>query len=152
MPLIGYFLTGIVAGAFTKAFETVSSWIAFSLLAFLGGKMIFEGIEEYKASKAGETLDSENDKLTYGKLFMQAIATSIDALAVGVTLRAIGNNLALGLWGSIAIIGLFTFILSVAAVYIGKAIGNKLSDKAMLFGGAVLIGIGLKILIECLAG
>ncbi len=148
MPLIGYFLTGIVAGAFQAAFEKISSWISFGLLAFLGGKMIFEGIEEWKNCKKGEVDCCCAEKLTYSKLFMQAIATSIDALAVGVTLKAIESDLALGIWGSILTIGISTFALSVIAVYIGKAVGNKLADKAMLFGGVVLVAIGLKILIE----
>ena len=82
---------------------------------------------------------------------MQAIATSIDALAVGVTLQmaAISEaGLALGAFGSTGLIGLMTLGLSIGAVYIGKAVGDKLADKAEILGGVVLLGIGLKILIE----
>ena len=82
---------------------------------------------------------------------MQALATSIDALVVGVTLQMAAlspQGLALGVWGATAVIGVTTAILSVGAVYIGKAVGDKLTDKAELFGGLVLLAIGIKILIE----
>ena len=94
---------------------------------------------------------AEKDALTLGKLFLQAVATSIDALAVGVTLQmaAISSEgLFLGAFGATAIIGVITLCLSVAAVYVGKAIGDKLTDKASLIGGLVLLAIGVKILIE----
>ncbi len=155
MPLIGYFVTGVVAGVFMDAFERISSWVSFLLLGFLGGKMIFEGVQDWVRAKKGETDKEEKaEKLSCGKLFVQAIATSIDALAVGVTLQMemINGNLALGIWSSVGIIGISTFILSVIAVYIGKGIGDKLADKATLFGGVVLVGIGLKILIESFIG
>ena len=160
MPLIGYYITGIVADAFLDTFENIAAWISFVLLAFLGGKMLFECIAEKIKEKRGEsetgaactgsTCSACQPKLTMGKLTVQAIATSIDALAVGVTLQmaAITEGLAGGAWGSTAIIGVITFGLSVIAVYIGKAVGNKLADKAGIVGGLVLLGIGLKILIE----
>ena len=166
MPLIGYFLTGIIANEFQDFFEKVSAWVSFGLLAFLGGKMLYEGIEEWKESRNPSTdgcetcetlgvctrLTANDDKneLTLGKLFMQAIATSIDALAVGVTLQALKVSeagLALGVWGSTSMIGVITFALSVGAVYIGKAVGGKLADKAEMFGGVVLLAIGVKILL-----
>lgn len=173
MPLIGYGITGIVANAFLNSFEKISAWISFLLLAFLGGKMLYEGIEEWikerrrKASVCPCMPEAENVQttgagtdllektaektLSFGKLFMQAIATSIDALAVGVTLQmaAISEaGLALGAFGSTGLIGLVTLGLSIGAVYIGKAVGDKLADKAEILGGVVLLGIGLKILIE----
>jgi putative Mn2+ efflux pump MntP len=160
MPLIGYYITGIIADAFLDTFEKIAAWISFVLLAFLGGKMLLECIAEKIKEKRGEvetgvactgsTCSVCQPKLTIGKLTVQAIATSIDALAVGVTLQmaAITQGLAGGAWGSTAIIGVITFGLSVGAVYIGKAMGNKLADKAGIVGGAVLLGIGLKILIE----
>ena len=167
MPLIGYFITGIVANAFLEAFEKISAWVSFALLAFLGGKMLYEGIQEWIEAKnaptngcencqtvgAGADLTSQNNKkeLTMNKLLMQAIATSIDALAVGITLQMASISeagLALGVWGATGVIGVLTFSLSVGAVYIGKAVGNKLADKAEIFGGVVLFLIGLKILIE----
>ena len=80
-----------------------------------------------------------------------AVATSIDALAVGVTLKMAALSeigLAMGVWGATAVIGAVTCGLSIAAVFIGKKVGNKLADKAGLLGGAVLLAIGIKILIE----
>lgn len=173
MPVIGYFITGIVANAFLDIFERISAWISFLLLVFLGGRMLWEGIEEFLKNKrersrpcgcmqgseniqttgAGTSLTKKEERsdLGYGQLFLQAIATSIDALAVGVTLQmaAISEaGLALGIWGAAGAIGAVTFGMSVGAVYIGKAVGNKLADKAEIFGGAVLCLIGLKILIE----
>ena len=166
MPVIGYFITGVIASAFLEIFKKTSAWISFGLLAFLGGKMLYEGICEWIESKnpstAGcedcETLGActllpkkeEKNTLPFGKLFMQAIATSIDALAVGVTLQTLAMSeagLALGVWGATALIGVVTFALSVGAVYIGKALGGKLTDKAEILGGTVLIAIGLKILL-----
>lgn len=151
MPLIGYFITGVIASAFLHVFESVSAWIAFALLAFLGGKMLWEAIKDMRKGGACE-VPQDRDALTVKKLFVQAIATSIDALAVGVTLKMteISSYLALGVWGATATIGIVTLVLSFAATYLGKAIGCKLADKANLVGGIVLIAIGLKILIESL--
>ena len=166
MPVIGYFITDFIANAFLDTFESISAWVSFALLAFLGGKMLYEGISELLKVKNAPTNGCENcetvgagtcsitdkpQKLTFGKLIMQAIATSIDALAVGVTLKMAALSeigLAFGVWGATGVIGVLTFGLSVGAVYIGKAVGNKLADKAEVFGGLVLVGIGLKILIE----
>ena len=167
MPVVGYFITGAIANAFLETFEKISAWISFGLLLFLGGKMLYEGIEEWIASKNPSTdgcedcetlgvctrltANEEKTQLTIGKLFVQAIATSIDALAVGFTLKTLmlsDAGLALGMWGSAAMIGVVTFALSVGAVYIGKAVGDKLSNKAEMLGGGVLIAIGLKILIS----
>lgn len=164
MPLIGYFITGVIANAFMQTFQKISAWVSFALLAFLGGKMLFDCIHGWVESKKTpkETFcDLHSDSpacrerecagsVTIGKLFVQAIATSIDALAVGVTLQMAfisPEGLALGAWGSTLLIGCTTFALSVGAVYIGKAIGDKLADKATLLGGLVLIAIGLKILL-----
>ena len=173
MPVIGYFITGLVTGAFMSAFKSVSAWISFLLLAFLGGRMLVEGIREILEEKrkkespcpcmpeaenvqttgAGmrSPSDLEKNELTIAQLFTQAIATSIDALAVGVALQAAAVSevgLALGVWGATGVIGMLTFVLSVGAVYIGKFLGSKLADKAAIFGGIVLVSIGLKILIE----
>ena len=171
MPLIGFFITGIVANAFLDAFQKISSWVSFALLAFLGGKMIFECVREWQRSKhptegfceecaispAAEPLtcgcngQDTQDTIPFGQLLLQAIATSIDALAVGVTLQLASispEGLALGAWGATAAIGVITFALSVGAVYIGKAMGDKLADKASFCGGVVLVLIGLKILLD----
>lgn len=159
MPLIGYFVTQLIADAFLDTFQSIAAWISFALLAFLGGKMLFECIaEKIKEKKeGGETCENGacgcsacQPQTGVWKLTVQAIATSIDALAVGVTLQlaTIQSHLALGVWGATAVIGVVTFGLAVGAVYIGKAVGNKLADKAGIVGGIVLLGIGLKILIE----
>ena len=157
MPVIGYFISGIVADAFLGTFEKISAWVSFGLLAFLGGKMLVENIVEMvKAKRDGE--DANACPVEKGKkkpwlleLTVQAVATSIDALAVGVTLKMAAiseTGLALGVWGATGVIGAVTLALSVAAVYVGKKVGNKLADKAGLLGGIVLLGIGIKILIE----
>ncbi|MBQ8323167.1 MAG: manganese efflux pump [Clostridia bacterium] len=152
MPLIGYFVTDLIANAFLDVFEKISAWISFALLAFLGGKMIADCVKCHIAKKKGEEECECNAKsLTLTALLLQAVATSIDALAIGVSLNMeakFGGGLLLGAFGSTALIGCTTFALSVAAVYIGKAVGNKLADKAELLGGIVLLAIGLKILIE----
>ena len=157
MPLIGYFITGIIADAFLVVFEKISAWISFGLLAILRGKMVSEGVSEWiecKKEEKPQTMGAcpyPRQELTLKKLTVQAVATSIDALAVGVTLQmaAISSTgLAGGVWGATGMIGIVTLALSFGAVYVGKAIGDKLADKAGLFGGFVLLGIGIKILIE----
>ena len=157
MPLIGYFITGIIADAFLDVFEKISAWISFSLLAILGGKMVWEGVSEWIERKKEENPQTKGacpyprQQLTVKKLTVQAIATSIDALAVGVTLQmaAISSTgLAGGVCGATGMIGIVTLALSFGAVYVGKAIGDKLADKAEICGGAVLILIGVKLLIE----
>lgn len=157
MPVIGYFITGIIADAFLDVFEKISAWISFALLTFLGGKMVWEGISEWRERKKGENDETTGacpyprQELTLKKLTLQAIATSIDALAIGVALQMAAiseKGLAGGIWGATATIGVITLGLSFAAVYIGKAIGDKLADKAGLFGGIVLLGIGIKLLVE----
>ena len=166
MPLIGFFVTGIIANAFLDVFKKASAWISFGLLAFLGGKMLYEGIHEWWTAKHPSTDGCENcetlgactrlipenevAELSLGKLFMQAIATSIDALAVGVTLQTLAMSeagLALGVWGSTGMIGIVTFALSVGAVYVGRVLGDRLTDKAAILGGGVLLCIGIKILL-----
>ena len=166
MPLIGYYITGLLADAFLSTFEKIAAWVSFGLLAYLGGKMIFDAVGEWKEAKAekeemqGACTSLSEDacplclkkELGFGQLLMQAIATSIDALAVGVTLQmaALSTGLSLGAWGATSVIGVITMSLSFAAVFIGKLIGNKLADKAEFIGGLVLVGIGVKILLEAL--
>ena len=148
MPVIGYTITYFVAGAFESVFENIASWIAFALLAFLGGKMIVDCIVESRkcACNKDEECETQCGKLTFPKLLVQSVATSIDALAAGVSLRMteISSGLWLGVWGTTGMIGVVTLCLSVAAVYIGKAVGDKLASKATLFGGIVLVLIAIK--------
>lgn len=154
MPVIGYFIADLVAVNFMDAFEKAASIVAFVLLAFLGGKMIADAIKEM-TSKCDCACTCEEgcigEKINVGKLTVQAVATSIDALAIGVTLRMVAmteKGLALGMAGSVGVIGVITFGLVIGAVYLGKAIGNKLADKAGLAGGIVLVAIGVKLLLE----
>ena len=153
MPLIGYFITHLIAGVFLDAFEKISAWVSFGLLAFLGGKMLVDGIKQIKEKKCCQCDDTACQQLTIPQLLLQALATSIDALAVGVTLQMAelsSIGLAFGPYGSTVCIGVITAGLSIGAVYIGKAVGNKLADKATLFGGSVLLLVGLKILLSAL--
>lgn len=142
MPIVGYF-AGV---GFSSFISKIAPWVALILLGFLGGNMVYEAIK-------GD--DEDDDKsLNLKTLFLQAIATSIDALAVGVTFVALGmqfhniSSINYNLWFSVLVIGVSTFIISVISVYIGKKFGMLLSNKATLLGGLILIGIGLKIFIQ----
>lgn len=148
MPLLGYGCSY----AFSSLVEKIAPWLSFALLGILGGKMIADFFKERRAAKAGESLEGNEKaaKLTLGKLLIQAIATSIDALAVGVTLLAVETTEGLPLNVALCAltIGMVTFSLSLVAVFAGGKVGNAFSDKAELLGGLILVGIGLKILIE----
>ena len=151
MPLIGYFITDVVADTWQEEFNMISSILSFVLLAFLGGKMVIDAVKEMREKCPCECSEEGciGECLNYKKLTVQAVATSIDALAAGALLRAAeATGLAFGVFGAVGVIGLVTFGLSVGAVYLGRVIGNKLADKAELFGGIVLIAIGLKLLLE----
>ena len=133
MPLVGYFL----GSQFQQFIESVDHWIAFGLLALIGANMIREAL-----SKKEEDIDS--GALDFKTMFLLAIATSIDALAVGVSFACIQVNI----WSSVLIIGLTTFLFSVLGVKIGNVFGSKYEKSAGIFGGIILILIGLKILLE----
>lgn len=136
MPCIGWAL-GI---GFIQYIQGFDHWIAFILLALIGGNMIREALK----GEPEEEVKSSRDPLGNKTLFFLAIATSIDALAVGVTFATVGQPILI----SALIIGLVSLILSVSGVYIGRKFGDLFGGKAEIIGGAVLIGIGLKILIE----
>ena len=144
MPIFGYLAVTVLSATlgenFTRIFEYLVPWIALTLLLILGIKMIVEGIKEGKDS------NKENEesvkKLTIGGLFVQAIATSIDALSVGVIY---GNVVPLEAYTTFLIIGIVTFGISVAAVFIGKKFGTIFSNKATIAGGIILCAIGLEI-------
>ena len=150
MPVVGYYC----GYAFSSLVEKIAPWLSFVLLAFIGGKMIFDFVKETLARRKGEETPeetvSDGQKLGAGKLLVQALATSIDALAVGVTLLAAETSQGLPFHVAICalVIGAVTFTLSYAAVFAGKRIGNRFADKAGLLGGLILVAIGLKILIE----
>ncbi len=134
MPCVGF----VLGSAFARYITTFDHWVAFILLGFIGGKMLFEAVFE-KDEK-----EEIKNPLSLGTLFVLAIATSIDALAVGVTFATVNTPV---LWAS-TVIGIITFVISYAGVYIGSKCGNMLGNKAEIAGGTVLIGIGVKILIE----
>lgn len=152
MPLIGYYATEFISGAFQELFEKCAAWIAFAILAAIGGKMAFDGIKEAKEAKNGDGESAENaiKDLSLKTVLVQALATSIDALAVGISLKmtAIEEGLFPAIGFTAAIIGAVTFLLSAAATGVGKKAGDKLSNKAEIAGGAVLIAIALKTLIS----
>ncbi len=136
MPCIGYLL----GSAFAHYITSFDHWIAFILLAFIGGKMLFEAVFE---KEDGEDTDIKNP-LSFSTLTILAIATSIDALAVGVTFATVNVPI---LYAS-SVIGIITFAISFSGVYIGSKFGNLLGKRAEIAGGFVLIGIGVKILLE----
>ena len=133
MPLAGWAL----GKQFEQYITRIDHWIAFLLLGWIGGKMIWDGFhgEEEESVKAGFDLK---------ELFVLAVATSIDALAVGITFAF----LQVAILPAVTLIGCTTFVISLAGVWIGHKFGGTLKDKATLAGGIILCLIGLKILLE----
>ena len=136
MPMTGWICVHTIVELFSS-FEAFIPWIALILLAYIGGKMLLEGIRGEEAEEAAE--------LSAGALFMQGVATSIDALSVGFTISEYGWLMALA---ASLIIALVTFVICMAGLRIGKKFGTKLSGKASILGGVILIGIGLEIFIS----
>ena len=134
MPIAGYFL----GAQFQEMIEAYDHWIAFGLLFFIGSNMIREAVWEKKEE------GKENGALDFKTMLFLAIATSIDALAVGVSFACIQVKL----WSSLVVIGLTTFVFSVLGVKIGNVFGSKYEKSAGIIGGIILILIGLKILLE----
>jgi len=132
MPVVGFLL----GTSFSTFVVSVDHWIAFILLAIIGGNMIKDSTDD--------EVEKRNDNVDFKTMIVLAIATSIDALAVGVTFAFFKVNLIL----AISIIGIVTFVLSLFGVVIGNKFGDKLQNKAELTGGIILIIIGLKILLE----
>ena len=138
MPLIGYML----GAQFEKYITSIDHWIAFILLAFIGGKMVYEAVKDDEDDMVVE----KDLALNHGEMFLLAIATSIAALAVGIMFALAYDNL--NIYAAITIIGLTTFVLSIIAVAVGNFFGSKYKKKAEVVGGIILIFIGLKILLE----
>ncbi len=132
MPAIGFALTSLFASLITS----VSHWIAFVLLLFIGGNMIREACD-----KDAEEVD---DSFAWKTMLTLAVATSIDALAMGVTLNLQGANILL----AAPMIAVTTFVLSPVGLKVGNLFGTKYKNKAELAGGVVLVGLGVKILLE----
>jgi len=136
MPIVGFFM----GSSFSVYIENIDHWVAFALLAFIGGKMFFETFRAEK--KAGASTGGEAPSL--GKLFLLGIATSIDALVVGISIALTGWNI----WISSLVIGIIAFAFSFVGILAGKRIGARFQKNAGRLGGLVLIGIGIKILFE----
>ena len=132
MPLIGYF----VGQSFAEYVVSVDHWIAFGLLTLIGVNMIREAM-------SGEE-DEVDGSFGVRTMLVMAIATSIDALAVGISMAFLDVNI----WSSAAVIGVITLLISAAGVYLGSAFGARLGSKAGIVGGVILIAIGIKIVVE----
>ncbi len=135
MPLAGFWMGSV----FADAIEAIDHWVAFGLLGIIGVNMIHEAF----ADEASE--ESEDGDLSPKTMFILAIATSIDALAVGISLAMAGN---VNIWAAVALIGTTTFLLSGAGVKVGSVFGNRYQKKAQIAGGVMLILLGLQILLE----
>lgn len=138
MPLIGW----LVGSTFAKKIAAFDHWIAFVLLALIGGNMAIEAIKEWNQEDKVEIIDPPID---FKELTLLAIATSIDALACGVTFSFYEN---FNIIEAISIIGVTTFVISAGGVYVGNIFGDKYKAKAQLVGGIILIFLGIKILLE----
>lgn len=141
MPMIGWVCVTTIAHIFS-AFEPFIPWIALALLSFIGGKMLIEGIKEKDTPCECEC--GCRPQIGFGALLVQGVATSIDALSVGFTIATYNVWEALLACG---IIGAETLVICVFGIIIGKKAGTKLAGKAGIFGGAILILIGLEIFI-----
>jgi putative Mn2+ efflux pump MntP len=136
MPLIGFFLGSL----FAEAIEAIDHWIAFVLLAFIGINMLREAF-----GKCEECEESGGADLSFKTMLIMAVATSIDALMVGVSFAMAGD---VNIYLAVVLIGIVTFLLSCAGVKIGNVFGNRFEKKAEAAGGIILILLGLKILLE----
>ncbi len=135
MPVIGWAL----GSQFLHIIEPIDHWIAFGLLAFIGGNMIREALSDDEDDDAGTV-----DHIDLGELLMLAIATSIDALTVGIAFASLSVNI----WTSVALIGVTTFVFSIAGVLIGNQFGMRYQKPSQIAGGIILILIGTKVLLE----
>ena len=135
MPMIGWVCVHTIVELFAS-FETLIPWIALALLGYIGGKMLADGIRGEEAEEAAQ--------LSAGALFMQGIATSIDALAVGVTFAFLETPIL----SAVSLIGVTTFCISVAGVAVGCWFGARYKQRAEITGGVILVLLGTKILLE----
>jgi putative Mn2+ efflux pump MntP len=133
MPIVGYLL----GSSFAHVVSSVDHWIAFALLLLIGLNMIRETVW-------GDEEDAPDSDFGPRKMFVMAVATSIDALTIGITLAFLNVNI----WVAAAVIGIITFVLSAIGVHLGSRFGAKLGSKAGILGGVVLICLGIKIFLE----
>lgn len=153
MPLVGYYLMSLTSlnEGIDGVVKSVDHWIALVLLCFLGGKMIFDGIKEVKDKECECCKNGIKDNLKLSEILLQSVATSIDALAVGISLYAsinVDNYKGLSIWMIVPCIIVVTFILSLIGGLFGKKIGSLFKKIAPFIGGLVLIIIGISILVE----
>lgn len=140
MPVVGWAL----GAQFAHYVTAVAHWIAFALLAFIGGKMIWEAVR----GEAGQEEDGPEPRLSIRELLLLAVATSIDALAVGVTFAFLEVNIVF----SAALIGITTFAISLGGVAIGHQFGSRWERPSTVAGGAILVLIGVKIVLDHFLG
>ncbi len=136
MPLIGFFLGSL----FAEAIQAFDHWVAFALLVIIGLNMLKEALEPQEDCGCAE----QDADFSVKTMFLMAVATSIDALAVGISLAMAGN---VHIFTAIALIGLCTFCLSAAGVQIGSVFGSRYEKRAQVAGGVILILLGVKILL-----
>ena len=141
MPFIGW----VLGSQFEQYITSIDHWIAFILLGFIGGKMVVEAIREKDEAVEVGKMDPPLD---FKEMFILAIATSIDALAVGITFAFLNTPIL----EAITIIGITTMIISIVGVVIGNYFGGKYKHKAELVGGIILVLLGVRILIQHLSG
>ena len=137
VPLIGWLL----GSQFQKYITSIDHWIAFILLSFIGGKMMIEAIREWNEE---ETVDVMDAPLDHKNMLVLAVATSIDALAVGITFAFLDTPII----EAITIIGITTMVISIIGVVVGNFFGSRYKSKAEFIGGLILVLLGLKILLE----
>lgn len=135
MPLMGFYLGTM----FAEAISAVDHLVAFGLLAVIGGSLLKESFEK------GCDCENHNADLSFKTMFVMAIATSIDALAVGISLAMAGN---VNIWIAVTLIGLTTFAFSAVGVKLGNVFGCRFEKKAQFTGGVILILLGVKIVLE----
>ncbi len=135
------YIGNLLGSAFASYITAVDHWIAFGLLFVIGGKMLVDAIRE---DNCDENFDETKNPLSDKTLVVLAIATSIDALAVGVSFAAMAVEIVF----ASSVVGIVAFAFSFAGVYIGNKCGNLFGNKSEILGGVVLIGIGVKILVE----
>ena len=137
MPLIGW----LIGSQFQKYITSIDHWIAFILLGFIGGKMMIEAIRKWNEEETVEVMDAPLD---HKNMFVLAVATSIDALAVGITFAFLDTPII----EAITIIGITTMVISIIGVVVGNFFGSRYKSKAEFIGGLILVLLGLKILLE----
>lgn len=140
MPIIGFFAGRL----FYKLISTIDHWIALVLLGIIGGKMLVEGIRALRKPESCPQGAKYNTKT----MLLQGVATSIDALAVGISFAALSVNI----WAAAGLIAVITLVLCIVGSELGRGFGALLGDWAQIFGGLILLVIGLKIFVEHMMG